>query len=87
MQHFKINPKQTTNTKVIGNKVGINTHIQDQWIIPHSFKTMKINVNTPKNPIPLLDELDICFCVLYFILNSPYFFYFIYQFLTIIFNT
>jgi hypothetical protein len=76
MQHLKINPKQTTNTKDTGNKVGINTHIQDQWIIPHNFRTMKTNSNKPKNPIPLLDvavAVIICFCALYFILISPYF--------------
>ena len=77
MQHLKTMTKQTTSTKDIGNKVGINTHIQDQWIIPHSFKTMNTNCNKPKNPIPLLDELDICFCVLYFIFISPYFLFFI----------
>jgi hypothetical protein len=63
MQHLKTMTKQTTSTKIIGNKVGINTHIQDQWIIPHNFRTMKINCNNPKNLIPPLDELDVCFCV------------------------
>lgn len=45
---------------------GERTQIQDQFITPISFNTIKATVNNPANPIPLLLELTVLI-----ILNKP----------------
>ena len=45
----------TTKTKIIEIHIGLNIHHHDHVILPNNFKTMKTKVNSPVNPIPLVE--------------------------------